>query len=203
MNSLESIAKKYGTDKVQHGYIKIYEELFKNIRSKNIKLLEIGVRQGWSHLTWKEYFENGKIYGIENFESPVFKDKKHEYDFKDIQVFIGDQGDEKFLEEIPVSDLDIIIDDGGHRMSQQQISLAKLMKKLKPGGIYIIEDLHTSRKNMQDLYWDDDDSSKTTLHVLKHMQNSVYINNIDWSYISNRIKSIKFYTDDKLCIIQT
>jgi hypothetical protein len=39
---------------------------------------------------------------------------------------------------------DIIIDDGGHTMSQQQISLKTMMLQLNDGGIYVIEDLHTS-----------------------------------------------------------
>ena len=40
--------------------------------------------------------------------------------------------------------LDIIIDDGGHTMDQQKISFEHLFHKLKDGGIYLIEDTHTS-----------------------------------------------------------
>jgi 8-demethyl-8-alpha-L-rhamnosyltetracenomycin-C 2'-O-methyltransferase len=39
---------------------------------------------------------------------------------------------------------DIIIDDGGHSMNQQITSFKTLFPFLKPGGLYIIEDLHTS-----------------------------------------------------------
>jgi len=79
-------------------------------------------------------------------------------------------------------------------MSQQQVSLALLLKRLKPGGLYIIEDLHTSNENMKQ-YWDDNDPTKTTSYVLKNLKN--------WKYFLSRIESINFYTHDKLCIIKT
>ena len=202
INSLEEISRKYKTDKLEHGYILVYNSIFEKFRNDQIKLLEIGVRQGWSHLTWREYFKNGKIYGIENYASPVFDIKKQEYNFDNIEVFIGDQEDEIFLESLPIYDLDIIIDDGGHRMSQQQVSLALLLKRLKPGGLYIIEDLHTSNENMKQ-YWDDNDPKKTTIYVLKNLKNSTYISEQNWQYFLSRIESINFYTNDKLCIIKT
>lgn len=62
-------------------------------------------------------------------------------------VTTGDQGDpavlEAFIEKYG-SDFDIIIDDGGHTMSQQITSLQHLFKAVKPGGMYFCEDLETS-----------------------------------------------------------
>ena len=49
---------------------------------------------------------------------------------------------EKIMEKI--GDVDIIIDDGSHVISHQQISLGFLFKYIKKGGQYWIEDLHTS-----------------------------------------------------------
>jgi hypothetical protein len=40
--------------------------------------------------------------------------------------------------------LDLIVDDGSHLTSHQIKSLELLRPKLKPGGIYILEDIHTS-----------------------------------------------------------
>jgi hypothetical protein len=37
---------------------------------------------------------------------------------------------------------DVVIDDGGHTMKQQIVSFASMWKFIKPGGLYIIEDLH-------------------------------------------------------------
>jgi SAM-dependent methyltransferase len=39
---------------------------------------------------------------------------------------------------------DIIIDDGSHDVAHQQMTFGKLFDLLKPGGIYIIEDMCTS-----------------------------------------------------------
>lgn len=62
-------------------------------------------------------------------------------------VFTGDQANVTFLEEfiaISGGEFDLIIDDGGHTMSQQMTSLKTLWRAVKPGGIFFIEDLHTS-----------------------------------------------------------
>jgi len=37
-----------------------------------------------------------------------------------------------------------IIDDGGHTMKQQITSLTHLLLTVRSGGVYVIEDLHTS-----------------------------------------------------------
>ena len=39
---------------------------------------------------------------------------------------------------------DIIIDDGGHTMEQQIISIETLFPLLSDGGVYLVEDTHTS-----------------------------------------------------------
>jgi hypothetical protein len=43
-----------------------------------------------------------------------------------------------------VPDLDIVIDDGGHTMDQQIVSFENLYLKVREGGIYLVEDTHTS-----------------------------------------------------------
>ena len=61
--------------------------------------------------------------------------------------FPGDQANATFLEEFITKaggDFDIIVDDGGHTMDQQIVSLEHLWKAVKPGGYYFIEDLQTS-----------------------------------------------------------
>ena len=70
-------------------------------------------------------------------------------------VFNGDQSNIEDLNNFRGecgSDFDIIIDDGGHTMRQQQTSFGFLYNDLKSNGIYVIEDLHTGSNQWVSLY---------------------------------------------------
>ena len=58
----------------------------------------------------------------------------------------GSQENVTFLQSVrsETGYFDIIIDDGGHTMTQQLISLQQLLPTVKSGGLYFIEDLQTS-----------------------------------------------------------
>jgi hypothetical protein len=130
---------KFDTDKHSHGYIPIYEEYFQ--KCENVKnILEIGIGAGESLKYLNNYFPNANVYGID-IQDRSFCDSDK------IKTFIYNQESRedlsKFLELTNI-EFDIIIDDGGHTMKQQQISLGFLFKSVKKGGLYILEDLHTS-----------------------------------------------------------
>jgi hypothetical protein len=127
-------------DKWMH-YFEIYDRHFQHFRGRDIHLLEIGVYHGGSLQMWKTYFgEQAKIYGVD-IQSAC---KKFEED--NVRIFIGDQADRRFLrslkEEIPR--VDIVIDDGGHTMTQQINTLMELYPHISENGVYLCEDLHTS-----------------------------------------------------------
>ena len=65
IKDLSSIAAFYNTDKLEHGYTKIYEKYFKYLRDQKLTILEIGIADGKSLLTWSEYFKKSKIIGID------------------------------------------------------------------------------------------------------------------------------------------
>jgi len=203
---LLGLAKKYGTDKHSHNYIPHYERIFEPLKDKRLNILEIGVREGWSHLMWSEYFKNSNIYGIDNFSDPRFEKNSIEkkYDFERIVVFIGNQTDEKFLNDSIDFSPDIIIDDGGHMMSHQQLSLKYLFRKLNPGGYYIIEDLHTSN-SIGFLDVPNRDKKFSTLNFLRNIRNknvdSHFIKGDDLIYIQDNIEGIDIY-NNKICIIR-
>lgn len=63
------------------------------------------------------------------------------------KIFAGDQSDTTFLHDFIAQSgggFDVIVDDGGHTMQQQIISLNTLFDIVVPGGIYFCEDLATS-----------------------------------------------------------
>lgn len=126
-------------------YFEIYEKHFSQYIGKNPNILEIGVAHGGSTEMYQKYFENANFYCIDydlQFE--------HVLDDLDVKLTMGDQGDENFWNHYLVDkpDFDIIIDDGGHTMQQQIVTLIKTFPKLKVGGTYLVEDTHTS-------YWRD------------------------------------------------
>lgn len=144
LNKLDIIAQKYGTDKssLHHNYMLHYYKYFASFCNEKIRLLEIGVGKGNSLRMWADFLSNAELFAIDiNPKTSEFVDKK-------VNLFIGDQADPQFLHSVAKetnnNNWDIIIDDGGHGMEQQIKSFETLFPYLNSGGIYVIEDLHTS-----------------------------------------------------------
>ena len=122
-------------------YFEVYDRHFSKYRDKEIVVLEIGTYYGGSLQMWKHYFgSKAKIYGIDI--NPNCKQLEEE----NIKIFIGSQSDKNFLEKVKkeIPPIDILIDDGGHTMLQQIVSFETLFDHIKPDGVYLCEDLHTS-----------------------------------------------------------
>lgn len=135
MNMLEAFKKYPLTDKSQ--YADFYQRHFAGL--KPTTLLEIGVLKGASLRAWQDIFPDTKIVGIDIDQAIADANK-------DLTIYIGDQIDKVFLDQVIAETgiPDIIIDDGGHCRSQQTGSFIHLWQYLKSGGLYIIEDLGTS-----------------------------------------------------------
>jgi len=142
-------------------YFDLYDTHFRSLRERELKILEIGVQYGGSVEMWAKYFPNSLITGIDVDPLCAIHTRKR------ISIKIGNQADPKFLSQF--TGYDIIVDDGGHTMNQQQTSFDVLFPLLNAGGVYVIEDLHTS-------YWPEflDKSPTTTeyLATLTHSLNS-------------------------------
>ena len=65
-----------------------------------------------------------------------------------INVFQGDQANATFWAELVAAELDtgvdIVLDDGGHTMEQQVATFRALWPALRPGGVFLVEDTHSS-----------------------------------------------------------
>lgn len=148
MQTLQEICNKHsaasfvnGTDKnTVHTYIPVYEVEFRDLRCGPINLLEIGIASGHSLLMWAEYFHNGQIYGadispIPDLVKAVPRITCIQHDSTDIGL-LTKLGDVAF---------DIIIDDGCH-MRDVQLATAKILyPKVKPNGLYIVEDVGSGK----------------------------------------------------------
>lgn len=198
--------QSFNTDKFEHGYIPFYETFFSKMHNtKNV--LEIGVFNGGSLNYFNNYFPNATIFGID------ILDKTH-YDTQNIKTFIVNQEDrddlKKFLDKTNV-DFDIILDDGGHTMKQQQTSFGFLFSKVKSGGLYIIEDLHTSRfQNYGTIFKSDLITTLDMCFNFKYTGNIVsnHINEEEKKYIETNVKSLTIwsinseYNHSVTCVIE-
>lgn len=122
-------------------YFDIYDKFFNKFVGKTPNVLEIGVANGGSMEMWFKFFENAHLYGLDNNAQVL----DLPFNFK-VQIDIGNQADvtfwEKYLMDKPL--FDVVIDDGGHEMAEQLNTLICVFPKLRPGGVYLIEDTHTS-----------------------------------------------------------
>ena len=140
LGDLASLADHTDKGMHDHGFVEVYERFFFQFMNQPIRILEIGIYEGASLELWYKYFTQGKIFGID-------LSTKAEYDNDRVTTFIADQSKRDQLQsfiDTHGGDFDIIIDDGGHYMNQQQISFGFLFPFVKPGGYYVIEDIHTS-----------------------------------------------------------
>lgn len=122
-------------------YFDIYERHFRPFRKKPVTIVEFGVFHGGSLQMWKKYFgRRARIIGID------IEPRCKELEEKQIEIFIGDQADRTFLRQLreTIGPVDIVIDDGGHTMKQQTTTYKEMWPAVKDGGVYLIEDLHTS-----------------------------------------------------------
>lgn len=122
-------------------YFEVYHRAFARFRDRPIIFVEIGIQNGGSAAMWRQYFgSQARIIGVDI--NPACQALASD----DLEVWIGDQNDEqfwrRFTAEIP--EIDIILDDGGHDMSQQINTFNSLFPKLKDGGVYLCEDTHSS-----------------------------------------------------------
>jgi hypothetical protein len=86
------------------------------------------------------------------------------------QLHEGDQADAAFLQQVIAATptgFDIVIDDGGHRMGQQLTSLRVLWPHVRPGGLYVVEDVQTSYDSAFDAAAGPVGTPGTTIALLK------------------------------------
>lgn len=161
-SNLSKLAQLYGTDKLEHGYTKIYSTYFQSLKNRKLRILEIGIgggeniKYGGNSLKmWAKYFPTSKILGIDIYNKSLV-------DYRRIKTYQGNQTDANFLSQF--TNIDIIIDDGGHINSEVIYSFEYLFSKLNLGGFYCIEDIENS-------YWEESGGSESSLDKKETMIN--------------------------------
>jgi len=144
-----------------HGFAHTYARALESTRMTTKRVLEFGVYMGASIKMWQEYFPNAEIVGVDWFAGLLghgerFKDAHKFYDDwqagkhgQRIQLIEANQGLTEDLQRV-VSTLrngaafDLIVDDASHKNKDQQQTFGHMFPLLRPGGIYVLEDLHSS-----------------------------------------------------------
>jgi hypothetical protein len=128
------------------GYLQHYDRLFCGLKTKPLRILEIGIQAGGSLEVWAQYFTSAiQIIGCD--KDPACGNLS--YTDSRIHVLIGDINAPETLHSLTLltESLDVVIDDGSHHSEDIIRSFVQLFPRLSDGGIYLIEDLHCS-------YWE-------------------------------------------------
>jgi hypothetical protein len=150
------IMTKYGSDKGNgwHNYTTVYSVLFKEFHDRPLRLFELGLaindpvdvsnmggqgRPGASLRGWRELFPHALVYGGDINRNILFQEDRIKTYYCDQlnQVAIRDLWSQPVLRE----GMDIIIEDGLHTFEANVSFLEGSIDCLRPGGIYIIEDI--------------------------------------------------------------
>lgn len=123
-----------------HTYLETYDKLFEPFRD-GATILEIGLATGDSIRLWDRYFTNSKIIGADISVVFALEPVAGIENKNKVYIIEADATKPEFLEHIKNQTFDIINDDASHVTSQQIETFHLLKGKMKPGGLYIIEDL--------------------------------------------------------------
>jgi hypothetical protein len=150
------VMTRHGSDKGRgwHNYTTIYSVLFGKLRDQPLRIFELGLGTnnpklpssmgvngipGASLRGWRELFPHALIYGAD-IDRDILCDEDR------IKTFYCDQLDSVAIRDFwsqPVlqGGMDIIIDDGLHTFEGNISFLDGSLEHLRPGGVYVIEDI--------------------------------------------------------------
>ncbi len=122
-------------------YFEIYERELGRFLKKPVSFLEIGVFKGGSIPMWKDYLPDGSTLTFIDID-PACKD----HEIEGTSVRIGNQADPDFLAALAkeFGPFDIVLDDGSHICAHQIASFEALWPHMSNGGLYLVEDCHSS-----------------------------------------------------------
>jgi hypothetical protein len=199
-----NIIDYYVTDKhYEHNYFNlVYNDLFKSNPDNVKKFLDIGGIDVNILGLWKDYFKNAQILAVNknfsNYQSIINNLKDERIKFLDLDI-----SDDFILSKIcdENNNLDIVLDDGSHKMKDQQYCFAKLFKNLNDNGIYIIEDLHTSLEakipEKESFGWGDPKKTTTLEFLENFIKNgkfeSDYLSYEDLQYLNETVENVQIY----------
>jgi len=153
------VMTKHGSDKGRaHNYTTVYSALFRGRYDQPLRIFELGLGTnspdvpstmgvfgvpGASLRGWRELFPHAFVYGADIDRGILFQEDR-------IKTFYCDQLDRSSVRELwshpdLQAGVDIIIEDGLHTFEANVSFLEESLDHLRPGGIYICEDIMWNR----------------------------------------------------------
>jgi len=149
---------RFGSDKGFHSYTPLYSALFNQWRDRSLRILELGLgtnnpdlesnmgvfgAPGASLRGWRQFFPKALVYGADVDRKILFEEER-------IKTFHCDQLDQNSIRELwsypELRDgMDIILEDGLHTFEANISFLEGSLEHLRPGGVYITEDIGGER----------------------------------------------------------
>ncbi|TGV81491.1 hypothetical protein EN792_034360, partial [Mesorhizobium sp. M00.F.Ca.ET.149.01.1.1] len=192
ISNLTDLANNLGSDKgsamtplglAPNKYTYIYDLIFDAYRDENINFLELGLAVGGPEVDgpkdrkvippsvqmWLSYFSKAKIFGFDISDFSHIVDPRF--------TFVrGDAGVESELRRVAeIADgFDVIIDDASHASYHQQLAFMVLFPCLRPGGLYVIEDLGWQPSTYESIL---PKVPKTAEFFVSYFENRKYIDN--------------------------
>lgn len=148
------VMAKWGSDKARHDYTPLYSALFKERFDQPLRIIELGLgtnnpevlsnmgvfgAPGASLRGWRQLFPHALVYGADIDRGILFEEDR-------IKTFYCDQLDQSSIRELwshedLLEGADIIIEDGLHTFEANVSFLEASLHRLRPGGIYVVEDI--------------------------------------------------------------
>jgi hypothetical protein len=146
-------------DRHCHPYTIFYDSLFKNYRTSDISLAEIGV--GGSTKMWREYFTSASMYGFDSDASHATEnvtmtvlDVKSSVSIQEAFATVNQQ-------------YDCIIEDTTHILKDQCRVVLETWKYLKPGGILILQSIYK--------HYDENEYTNRLSDIANEFQDSYFV----------------------------
>lgn len=139
---LTRLADARGLDRgsAKHRFTELYDMLFQPYRRRAVKFLELAPLPAGglppSAGMWLEYFPRGRIFALDGPGGEVAGHPR-------LRVLRADPDRRESLAAALGGEkgFDIVIDDASHASHHQQIAFLEIFPRLKPGGLYLVEDL--------------------------------------------------------------
>ena len=175
-----------------HEYAQYYDKYFIDFKEDKLNILELGSFKGGGTAALIFFFRNYRIYSGDLYPD-IFN-----FISNRIINFKIDTGSKNSINNVIINNnlrYDIIVEDAGHYLKDQIISLFLLFKKLKSKGFFIIEELDfpDSRKDMN--IYNEKPTLREILHSIKNKKDfhSSYIDYFDKKYFLDNYEFINIY----------